>query len=145
MAMGGVMTEGSKSRPVVGAAVWADDLERVDGLLPFLMENDREVEIRNFYLVDTLRTDWLPLAEKVRGKLDGHRGRIGIHGPFLGFQLDTHDPDIRAIAQARLRAGLDACLAVTPSPGTAHMVVHSPYKADILPSAKWLAEVGLAD
>ncbi len=126
--MGCVMNEGSNSRPVVGAAVWADDLERIDGLPGFLMDSDRDVEIRDFYLVDALRTDWSQLVETVRGKLDGHRGRVGIHGPSKGFHLDTHDPDIRAIAQARLHAGLDACLAVTGSPGTGHMVVHSPYR-----------------
>ncbi len=121
------MTEGSNSRPIVGAAVWANDLENIDGLLAFIRDSDRDVEIRGFALADTLRGDWSPLAERVRGKLDGHRGRVGIHGPFFGFQLDTPDPDIRAIVQARLHAGLDACLAVTRSPGTAHMVVHSPY------------------
>ena len=46
------MTEGSNSRPVVGAAVWADDLELIDGLPAFLMDSDRDVEIRDFYLVD---------------------------------------------------------------------------------------------
>ena len=119
------MTEGSNSRPIVGAAVWANDLENIDGLLAFIRDSDRDVEIRGF--ASALRDDWSPLAEKVRGKFDGHRGRIGIHGPFFGFQLDTPDPDIRAVAQARLHAGLDACLSVTQSPGTAHMVVHSPY------------------
>ena len=122
-----VMTECSGSRPVVGAAVWADDLESVEGLPAFLMDSDRDVEIRDFYLVDALRADWSQLVGKVRRKLDGHRGRVGIHGPGKGFKLDVQDPDIRAIVQARLHAGLDACLAVTGSPGTGHMVVHSPY------------------
>ena len=122
------MTENSNSRPVVGAAVWAEDLECIDGLPAFLMDSDRDVEVRDFFLVDALRTDWSPLVEKVREKLDGHRGRVGIHGPGKGFRLDAEDPDIRAVAQARLHAGLDACLAVAGSSGTGHMVVHSPYK-----------------
>ena len=126
--MGQVMAEGSNSRPVVGAAVWADDLERVDGLSAFLVDRDRDVEIRDFYLVDALRTDWSPLVDRVLAKLDGHRGRVGIHGPGKGFQLDAEDPDIRAVAQARLHAGLDACLAAAGRPGTGHMVVHSPFK-----------------
>ena len=121
------MTESSNNRPIVGAAVWAEDLENIDGMVAFLMDNNRDVEIRDFYLVDTLRDDWSPLSEKVRDRLDGHHGRIGIHGPFFGFQLDTPDRDVRAIAQARLHAGIDACLAVASSPGTAHMVIHSPY------------------
>ena len=121
------MTEGSNTSPIVGAGVRVHDLERIDGLLAFIRDSDRDVEIRGFASADILRGDWSPLAEKVRGKLDGHRGRIGIHGPFFGFQLDTPDPEIRAIAQARLHAGLDVCLAVTQSPATAHMVVHSPY------------------
>ncbi len=121
------MTERSNSRPVVGAAVWADDLERVDGLSAFLVDGDRDVEVRDFFLVDALRADWSQLTEKVRHKLDGHRGRVGIHGPGKGFKLDVEDPDIRAVAQARLHAGLDACLAVAGSPGTGHMVVHSPF------------------
>ena len=77
------MTESSNNRPIVGAAVWAEDLENIDGMVAFLMDNNRDVEIRDFYLVDTLRDDWSPLSEKVRDRLDGHHGRIGIHGPFL--------------------------------------------------------------
>ena len=122
------MTEGSGSRPVVGAAVWAEDLERVEGLAAFLVDSGRDVEVRDFYLADALRTDWTQLAGRVRARLDGHRGRVGIHGPGKGFGLDAEDPDIRAVAQARLHAGLDACLALAGSPGTGHMVVHSPFK-----------------
>lgn len=117
----------SNERPKLGVACMARDLEAVEGLRDFVLAGRRDVEIQDYVPVDALREDWRPVAERVRKALDGHAGRIGIHGPFFGFALDTPDPDVRAIARARLAAGLDACAAAAGGCEGAHMVVHSPF------------------
>ncbi len=122
-----VMVQGLNSRPVLGVAVKLEDLERIAGLREFVLKRQRDLEIQDFIAVDALRQDWRPIAERSHKILDGHTGRIGIHGPFLGFALDTPDPDVRAIVKARLNAGLDACAAISRARGGAHMVVHSPF------------------
>ena len=120
------MAQLSNRRPVVGAAINLGDLDRIDGLRDFIRDRDRDVEVQDLAMVDALRTDWSPIAERARKALDGHAGRIGIHGPYNGFALDVRDSDIRALAKDRLQAGLDACMAMAPDTATAHMVVHSP-------------------
>jgi sugar phosphate isomerase/epimerase len=113
--------------PKIGAAVWMDDVDHIEGLYAFLTDENRDIEIRDFTDVDVLRGDWSPLADRINRKFEGHTGRIGIHGPYEGIVLDARDPDMRTLIQSRLISGLEACKAVERSPGTAHMVVHSPY------------------
>ncbi|MCB1331772.1 MAG: sugar phosphate isomerase/epimerase, partial [Maritimibacter sp.] len=55
--------------------------------------------------------------------LDGWSGRLGIHGPFAGFELDVKDKEIRPVVQARIDRALDACEKL----GATQMVLHSPY------------------
>ncbi|MBP0575799.1 hypothetical protein J8J27_34280, partial [Mycobacterium tuberculosis] len=59
----------------------------------------------------------------IRPLLDGHAGRLGIHGPFWGFKLDSQDPDIRAVVTRRLLQGVAAAEAL----GATQMVIHSPF------------------
>jgi len=65
------------------------------------------------------------MAAEVRPLLEGMEGRIGMHGPFRGFPLDTEDPEVRAVVHRRLEQGLDACGWL----GATQMVIHSPVKA----------------
>jgi len=105
--------------PVLGCALSLDDLEaRQD----FVRDPGRDVELQDFINPAVLAGDWRPLAERARRLLDGHAGRWGIHGPFVGFSLGAADPDVRAIVHRRLDQGLDVCEAI----GGTHMVVHSP-------------------
>ena len=55
--------------------------------------------------------------------LEGHTGRLGIHGPFWGFKIDSHDPMIRKLVTRRLLQGLD----VADFLGATQMVIHSPF------------------
>ncbi len=115
------------SPAILGAAVTVEDLRTVPGLKSFILERDRDVEFADFIPVAALRGDWRAIAEAAARELDGHAGRIGVHGPFLGFGIDTHDPDVRQIVAARLDACLDACIIASGGRGGAHLVVHSPY------------------
>lgn len=114
--------------PTLGLAAHLDEIEQVPGLRDFLTERDRDVEIRDLVVLGNTDPDrWQAVAARARRVLEGHRGRIGIHGPYEGLMIDTPDPDIRAIVQNRFRAGLSALAAILGGRGGGHMVIHSPY------------------
>ena len=123
------MTDRSNSRPLVGAAVYVRDLEADGDLRSFLIERDRDVEVQDFLLPD-VAADPGAIADRIaraRRLLDGHRGRIGIHGPFNGIALDVEDPDIRAIASRRLADAVLAAAELAGPDRAPHVVVHSPF------------------
>jgi sugar phosphate isomerase/epimerase len=108
--------------PVVGAALTIGDLERLHN---WVLDAGRDLELQEFCYAEILNADWRPLVDRYRRLLDGHKGRVGIHGPFWGFDIGTRDPDVRALVQKKMMQGLDVCEALA-MPGL-HMVVHSPF------------------
>lgn len=108
------------SLPVVGAAMTLADLEIHRD---WLFEKSRDLELQSFVEAEVLNGDWAPLAAHTKKLLDGHNGRVGIHGPFWGFTIASEDPEIRAIVSKRMLQGLDVCAEI----GATHMVIHSPY------------------
>ena len=108
------------SLPVLGAAMTLDDLDRHRN---WVFEHQRDLELQSFVDAEVLAGDWRPLAERAKRLLDGHTGRVGIHGPFWGFVIDSRDPDIRAVVARRFDQALDVCETL----GATHMVVHSPF------------------
>lgn len=108
------------SRPILGAALTIGELERLHN---WVMERNRDLELQEFGYAQVLEGDWRPLADRYKNLLSGHQGRVGIHGPFWGFDIAPHDPDIRVIVRKRLLQGLEVCEAL----GATHMVVHSPF------------------
>ncbi len=110
----------STNLPVVGAALVIGELERLHN---WVMEKDRDLELQEFCMAEVLNADWTPLVDRYKRLLDGHAGRVGIHGPFWGFDIATRDPDVRVVVRKRLMQGLDVCEAL----GGTHMVVHSPF------------------
>jgi sugar phosphate isomerase/epimerase len=68
--------------------------------------------------------DWHGLVAQARRLLDGHTGRRGVHGPFLGMNLFGEDPRIRSVVTDRMRQGVAFAHAL----GGDHMVVHSPFE-----------------
>ena len=89
----------------------------------WIFEKDRDVELQSFHMADVLDGDWRTLADEAKQVLDGHNGRLGIHGPFWGFTIDSMDPVIREIVTRRMMQGLDVCAHI----GAVQMVIHSPY------------------
>lgn len=106
--------------PVIGACL---PVEALSQYRDWLFEADRDIEIQSFFFAEILDGDWRPLAEEACKQLDGHNGRIGIHGPFWGFTIHSVDPAIRRVVESRMMQGLDVCEAV----GADQMVIHSPY------------------
>jgi sugar phosphate isomerase/epimerase len=105
---------------LIGAAIDVIDLARWGD---WIVEGQRDLELQDFCEPDVLTGDWDARVAEAKRRLDGYRGRLGIHGPFWGFAVDSHDPEVRAIVRRRLDQGLDVCAAL----GATHMVVHSPY------------------
>ncbi|MFN3971188.1 MAG: sugar phosphate isomerase/epimerase family protein [Gemmobacter sp.] len=109
----------SRPLPVLGAALTLDMLARHRD---WVLSAPRDVELQSFASARALTGDMTPLIDRARGLLDGHVGRLGLHGPFLGFSIDTYDPAVAEIVRTRMLACLDACAAL----GADQMVVHSP-------------------
>lgn len=106
--------------PILGAAM---PLPVVETHRDWLLEKPRDLELQDFFDSAVLNGDWIPLVDRARALLDGHTGRLGIHGPFWGFTIASEDPEIRAVVRKRLLQGLEVCEAL----GATQMVVHSPF------------------
>lgn len=106
--------------PRLGAAMSVAELEIHRD---WIIDGQRDLELQDFTTADVLSSDWSPIVERAKALLAGYTGRLGIHGPFWGFSLDSMDPDVRALARQRLEQGLSVCEAV----GATQMVIHSPY------------------
>jgi sugar phosphate isomerase/epimerase len=106
--------------PVLGACMPVADLAHHAA---WLAEDARDLEIQDFCDAEVLNGDWRGRVRAARALLSGHRGRLGIHGPFWGFSIASKDPDVRALVRRRMDQGLDAAAEL----GATQMVVHSPY------------------
>ena len=121
--------------PVLGAAF---NLEHLERHRHWLLAHQRDLELQAFIDPNLLAGDWRAKADHARALLDGHRGRLGLHGPFVGFSLDTGDPEVRAVVQRRLEQILD----VAAHLGATQVVLHSPFKTwdrcnlDAVPGAR---------
>lgn len=108
--------------PILGAAMMLDDLVTHRD---WVFDKQRDLELQNFIDAKVLGGDWHPLAERARQLLDGHTGRLGIHGPFFGFSISSQDEEIRTVVARRMDQALDVAEAIRAT----HMVIHSPYTA----------------
>jgi len=89
----------------------------------WLFGAERDVEIQDFMTRDALSVDRADLITAAKAELDGHKGRVGIHGPFEGLDIDNKDPELRPLITARFLSALEAAKAI----GARQMVMHSPY------------------
>lgn len=113
--------------PRAGCATYLADLAAVPGLRDWVAQG-RDLELRDFTEIGALQDGaWRDIAARAGAELAGHSGRIGLHGPFWGFQIDQPDPDLRAIVQDRMLRALDALDLILGARGGGHMVVHSPF------------------
>ena len=86
------------AKPVLGAAL---SINSLPAYRPWLLSRQRDLELQDFFRAEVLDGDWRGAADKVKQQLDGFKGRLGIHGPFWGFKIDSHDPLMSATACAR--------------------------------------------
>jgi sugar phosphate isomerase/epimerase len=105
--------------PIIGAQLTVLDLPKHRD---WLIEKNRDLELPEFCMADILAAPD-PFIDMAKKALDGWSGRLGIHGPFSGFELSTRDKEVRAVVQKRIGQALDAAEKL----GATQMVLHSPY------------------
>lgn len=105
--------------PVLGAALTLDMLALHR---EWMLSAPRDLELQSFCLPHVLNGDLEAPVSRAKTLIDGLEGRIGIHGPYVGFAIDTADPDVAQIVQARMLKALEVCELL----GATQMVIHSP-------------------
>lgn len=106
----------------IGAALHASEIaDHRD----WLFGAERDIEIQDFMSLASLTTELEDRVSAARAALDGHSGRVGIHGPFEGLAIDNKDPELRPLITARFLKALEAADRI----GARQMVLHSPYNA----------------
>ncbi len=106
--------------PVIGACLPVESLAHYRD---WLFDMDRDLEVQTFHQPGVIDGDWQTPAAEAAKALDGFRGRLGIHGPFWGFTIDSMDAGIREVVTRRMMQGLDVCERL----GATLMVIHSPF------------------
>lgn len=104
----------------IGAALPVRDLPTY---AEWLIADQRDLEIQNFYNCNLLDEDWRPLLQQAKAVLAGYTGRLGIHGPTDGLTLITLDKRVRVLVQDRLKQAIAVCATLEAT----HMVLHSPF------------------
>lgn len=89
----------------------------------WLFDAARDIEIQDFMTHAALTTELDDRIAAAKAALDGHRGRVGIHGPFEGLDIDNKDAELRPLITARFLTALEAADRI----GARQMVLHSPY------------------
>lgn len=89
----------------------------------WLFDADRDIELQDFMSHAAVIRDSQELISAAKSALKGHKGRLGIHGPFEGLDIDNKDEELRPLITARFLKALEAAAAV----GARQMVLHSPY------------------
>ena len=91
----------------------------------WLFDAARDIELQDFMTFEALGAEFEDRIAAAKTALDGHTGRIGIHGPFEGLDIDNKDAELRPIITARFLKALEAADRI----GARQMVLHSPYNA----------------
>jgi sugar phosphate isomerase/epimerase len=106
--------------PILGAALTVEELP---AHRDWLLELPRDLELQSFVDAEVLDGDWRPLAAEARRLLDGHDGRLGIHGPFWGWTIASYDPEVRTLVTRRMMQALDVAADLRAD----QIVIHSPF------------------
>lgn len=106
----------------IGACLQADEIA---AYRDWLFEADRDIELQDFMTHEALSTELDDRIAAAKSALSGHAGRVGIHGPYEGLDIDNKDAELRPLITARFLTALDAADQV----GARQMVLHSPYNA----------------
>ena len=89
----------------------------------WLFAADRDIEVQDFMSHAALGTEFEDRIGAAKAALDGHKGRVGIHGPFEGLDIDNKDEVLQPLITARFLKALEAADRI----GARQMVMHSPY------------------
>ena len=104
----------------IGAALMLDQIAQHRD---WLFGAARDIELQDFVAYDGYRNGWRDAAARVAPVLDGFTGRLGIHGPVRGLEIDNVDPELQERITARLINAVEICAAI----GARQIVIHSPF------------------
>lgn len=126
------------SLPLVGAAALIKVLPQH---LEWLTDDQRDLEIQDAVytpifdnrwdhldgipgLPDAItRAGWEEIAHRTSSMLNGYRGRISVHGPFVGLPISSFDREIQDVVRVRLKQTVAFAHAI----GATQIVLHSPW------------------
>ena len=91
----------------------------------WLFDAQRDIELQDFMTLAALGSERADRISAAKTALAGHGGRVGIHGPYEGLDIDNKDAELRPLITARFLSALEAAEAI----GARQMVLHSPYRA----------------
>lgn len=97
----------------------------IAGHRDWLFGTERDIELQDFMTHVALTTEFEDRVAAAKAALEGHSGRVGIHGPFEGLDIDNKDAELRLLITARFLKALEAADRI----GARQMVLHSPYTA----------------
>ncbi|SMR81266.1 Sugar phosphate isomerase/epimerase [Aliiroseovarius halocynthiae] len=89
----------------------------------WLFDDERDIELQDFGSYAALNHEFADRIATATSALNGFNGRLGIHGPYEGLDMDNKDPELRPIITARFLKALEAADRI----GARQMVLHSPY------------------
>lgn len=89
----------------------------------WLFDVDRDIELQGFGTHRDLTTEFEDRIAAAKDALKGFNGRLGMHGPYEGLDMDNKDPELRPFITARYLKALEAADRV----GARQMVLHSPF------------------
>ncbi len=98
----------ANQKPVLGAAL---SINSLPAHREWLLSRQRDLELQDFFRAEVLDGDWRSVADRVKRHLDGFEGRLGIHGPFWGFKIDS---PISAISISSIQCARCESAPVTP-------------------------------
>jgi len=95
----------------------------IAGHRDWLFQENRDIELQGFSTHTDLVLEFEDRITAAKEALHGFDGRLGMHGPYEGLDMDNKDPELRPIIIARFLKALEAADRV----GARQMVLHSPY------------------
>jgi len=107
----------------IGACLAISEIETHQN---WLFDDGRDIEIQDFIGYQGLVLERDDRIAAAKTALAGHEGRLGIHGPFEGLDLDNKDPELRPLVSARFIHAVETAAAI----GARQMVLHSPRGRD---------------
>lgn len=97
--------------------------EEIDAHRDWLFDAGRDIELQDFMSHAALTTEFDDRVAAAKAALEGHAGRVGIHGPFEGLDIDNKDTGLQPLITARFLRALEAADRI----GARQMVMHSPF------------------
>lgn len=104
----------------IGACLTSDEIADHK---KWLFDADRDIELQDFMSFTALTTELEERVSKAKSVLDGYQGRLGLHGPFEGLDINNKDAELQPLITARFLKTVETAERL----GARQVVLHSPY------------------